>query len=251
MIATYSFLLGILTKCFDDVVDLKLPVGDLIQYSLQSVIVLFMTLVSYQDMYFSYACLFVVVLNSGFDHPFWKSFLPLTILFCVINLPWRGDHFILKLILSTIGVLSILGIAYLEDKYFPEEYSIRKIISRILAICVFLSGLIIIQILPFPRFSHVPIQKTIYLMTGYLLTSILFQCYSLAKETDAFAADLGRGTAVPRDLVGPFLGVVEEEDVRERAKDLRGAAERAEEADATNAGGSGAPMAVSHALRKP
>ena len=157
-----------------------------------------MTLVSYQDMYFSYACLVVVGLNSGFDHPFWKSFLPLTVLLCVINIPWRGDQFFLKLFLSTIGVLSILSIAYLEDLYFPEEYSIRKIVSRVLAIFIFLSGLVIIQLLPFPRFSHIPIQKTIYIMTGYLLTSIILQIYSLVKEMGGLEAVSGRGVDLGR-----------------------------------------------------
>lgn len=199
MYPVLSVLLGILTKVFDDVVDRGLPVEGIALHSLQTVIVLLFTLIAYQDVYFSYACLLVVLINSGFDHPFWNSFLPLTLILFLVSLPWRGSLFPIKLVLSTFGVMAILVVAYYEDKYFPEEYSLRKIISRMIATVVFLSGLWIIPRLPIalPRFSVVPIEKTIYLMSAYLMTSILFQTYDLVTDTveeadEAFGAMRGR-----------------------------------------------------------
>jgi len=203
MYHTFAALLGILTKVFDDVVDRGLPVEGIALHSLQTVIILLFTLVAYQDVYFSYACLIVVLLNSGFDHPFWNSFLPLTLLLFLLSLPWRGSLFPVKLVLSTFGVLAILLVAYYEDKYFPEEYSLRKIASRVVATVVFLSGLWIIHHLPFPmpRFSVAPIEKTIYIMSAYLMTSIAFQTYDLVTDTaavEAEAFDPIRGRAMVR-----------------------------------------------------
>lgn len=230
MYPTFSVLLGVLTKVFDDVVDRGLPVEGIALHSLQTVIVLLFALIAYQDVYFSYACLLVVVINSGFDHPFWNSFLPLTLILFLVSLPWRGSLFPVKLILCTLGVLAILVVAYYEDKYFPEEYSLRKIVSRVIASGIFLSGLWIIPRLPLPlpRFSVAPIEKTIYIMVAYLSTSIAFQTYDLVTVT--------------------ATGAAEEEAVRGRA--TRGRAERgAAEAEEGAAGADGAPKADSQARR--
>ena len=203
MYPTFSVLLGVLTKVFDDVVDRGLPVEGVALHSLQTVIVLLFTLIAYQDVYFSYACLLVVLINSGFDHPFWNSFLPLTLILFLMSLPWRGSLFPVKLVLCTFGVAAMLVGAYYEDKYFPEEYSLRKIVSRVVAVGIFLSGLWIIPRLPIalPRFSVAPIEKTIYIMIAYLITSIVFQSYDLVTVTGAAEdaeAETMRGRATRR-----------------------------------------------------
>lgn len=195
MYPTFSLLLGVLTKIVDDVVDRGFQMDGIVLHSLQSVIVLLFTLISYKDVYFSYSCLLVVMINSGFDHPFWNSFLPLTLILFVISLPWRGSLFPVKLLLCTFGVMAVLVGAYYEDKLFPEEYSLRKIASRAVAATIFLIGLWIIPHLPIPlpRFSVAPIEKTLYIMLSYLITSIVLQTYDLATETDV-GAILGRAT---------------------------------------------------------
>ena len=122
------FIFGIITKVYDDIVDIKLDISTNIIYILQSLIILFFTLTAYNDFYFSFPCVIVSLLNSGFDNPFWKSLIPVTIIVALLNIPYLGNRFILKILAATATVLGILVLAIFEDKLFPEEVSIEKIV---------------------------------------------------------------------------------------------------------------------------
>lgn len=181
MYPLYGLLLGILTKVFDDIVDRHQAIEDLTLSTLQSLIIMLYTLVGWNDVYFMYSCLFVIVLNSGFDHPFWNSFLPVTLVLFGVGLSERGDWFLPKLLFSTISVIGILSIAYIEELYFPEEYSLRKIISRVMTLIVFIVWLWVIPVLPLPAFFIVPLEKTLYIMSGYMFTSVVLQTYDILR----------------------------------------------------------------------
>jgi hypothetical protein len=188
----YSVCFGILSKLYDDVVDQKIIQNPFLIHSIQSLIIMFLTLIGYQDYYFTFACLFVIRLNSGFDHPFWNSFLPVMVFLFLTALPYGGDRMHLKMLLAICGVLFILFIAYLEEYYFPEEYSWRKVVSRIIGSIVFLmAGLFISEVPYMPQFGVEPVKKACFIMVGYLITSILLQIYALLGEGAALGGARG------------------------------------------------------------
>jgi hypothetical protein len=238
----YSVFFGILAKVYDDVLDQKILSNPKVVHTIQSLIILFLTLIGYQDFYFAYACLFVICLNSGFDHPFWNSFLPVMIVLFLTGAPYGGDRIPLKLVLATLAVLTILFFAYLEELYYPEEYSWRKVVSRIIGSGVFLGvGLVLSDIPYMPRFGIEPIKKTCFIMVGYLITSIILQVYALLEDEDAGAAlgfekGLGRGASEGAPLGFEIRGAKEEEEEDEEEEEAK---------EAETSSGTTAPVSLS------
>jgi multidrug transporter EmrE-like cation transporter len=177
----YPFILGIVTKVYDDIIDINLNVSTDIITILQSLIILFFTLTSYGDFYFSFACLVVSYLNPGFDNPFWKSIRYVAFILTIINLPNAGNNIILKTILSVLAIIGILLLAVFEDKLFPEEVSIEKIVFRFLLIFGFGIATIFLQmgILPIPRFAVEPLSKTTTIMCTNMIVSVSIMYYLL------------------------------------------------------------------------
>jgi hypothetical protein len=175
------FMLGIVTKIYDDIVDIKLDISTNIVHILQSLIILFFTLTAYNDFYFSFPCVIVSLLNSGFDNPFWKSIIPVTIIITLYNIPYLGNNFILKILAATAAVLGILVLATFEDKLFPEEVSIEKIFFRGMLMFVFAFGAVIInsKVLPLPNFSVKPIFKLATFMFSNMIASVSIMTYLL------------------------------------------------------------------------
>ena len=154
----YPFILGIITKVYDDIIDVRINISEDFIHILQSLIIMFFTLTSLGDFYFSFACCFVAFINSGFDQPFWKSLLPIAIIITFINI-FNTDIFnsrfvLIKIILCLLAVGSILVLAVFEDKLFPEEVSVEKIVFRSLLIFGFIGAIIVLKldILPLPNF---------------------------------------------------------------------------------------------------
>ena len=177
----YPFILGIVTKVYDDIIDIKLNVSQDVIQILQSLIILFFTLTAYGDFYFSFACLLISLLNSGFDNPFWKSLSSVALLLTVINLSNVGNNIILKIIASIGAIFSILLIAVFEDRLFPEEVSVEKIFFRFLLIFGFGIATIVLQIgiLPIPRFAIEPLSKTTTIMCMNMVVSVSIMSYLL------------------------------------------------------------------------
>lgn len=175
------FMLGIVTKIYDDIVDIKLDVSTNIVHILQSLIILFFTLTAYNDFYFSFPCVIVSLLNSGFDNPFWKSVIPITIIITLFNIPYVGNNFILKILAATGAVLGILLLATFEDKLFPEEVSIEKIGFRSILMIVFPIAALIInsKVLPLPNFSVKPLFKLSTFMFSNMIASVSIMTYLL------------------------------------------------------------------------
>lgn len=183
-------LLGMLTKIFDDIVDQKWPVSDDVVYTLQNAILLLYVFVSVGDIYFSYSCLFVILLNGGFDHPFWRSLFPVTVVLFLTAVA-SGDSegwLLMRLLLSTIGVIGVLGVAYMEELAFPEEASRRKRMARVVTVLFMVALLCFLPSLPLPTFSVVPIKKTLWIMVGYLVTSVGIQTVQMAGAASAAGA---------------------------------------------------------------
>jgi len=175
------FMLGIVTKIYDDIVDIKLDISTNIVHILQSLIILFFTLTAYNDFYFSFPCVIVSLLNSGFDNPFWKSLIPVIIIVTLLNIPYMGNRFILKILAATSAVLGIIVLATFEDKLFPEEVSIEKIVFRGMLMFVFAIGAVIInsKVLPLPTFSIKPLFKLASFMFSNMIASVSIMTYLL------------------------------------------------------------------------
>ena len=175
------FMLGIFTKIYDDIVDIKLDISTNIIHNLQAMIVLFFTLTAYNDFYFSFPCVIVSLLNSGFDNPFWKSLIPVIIIVTLLNIPYVGNRFILKILAATSAVLGIIVLATFEDKLFPEEVSIEKIVFRGMLMFVFAIGAVIInsKVLPLPTFSIEPLFKLASFMFSNMIASVSIMTYLL------------------------------------------------------------------------
>jgi hypothetical protein len=175
------FILGIITKVYDDIIDINLKVSNEIISALQSLIILFFTFTSQNDFIFSFACSVVSLLNKGFDNPFWKSLIIISIVLTIYNLPYCGNNILLKLFTALIALAGILTIAKFEDKLFPEEVSIEKIVFRILLLIIFglLSVLLYYNILPLPSFSVGPLLKTTIILFSNMIVSVSIMTYLL------------------------------------------------------------------------
>lgn len=204
--------LGVLTKVFDDIVDQKWVIADDVVYTLQNAILLLYVLVSVGDVYFTYGCLFVILLNGGFDHPFWRSLFPVTaVLFLTaVASAWsssESEWLLFRLLLSTAGVMGVLGVAYMEELAFPEEASQRKMVARGVTVLLMVAMLLLPSFLP--AFSVVPIKKTLWIMIGYLVTSVGIQALTLwpaSAATDPLAA-LASRMALARSAAAVDRGI--------------------------------------------
>jgi hypothetical protein len=180
---SYPFILGILTKVYDDSVDINL-FPEITPY-LQSLIVLFFALTAQNQFFFVFPCILVTALNNGFDNPFWKSLLPVSILLSMIYFPWGERLLFLKIVLSVLAVLMILAIAVVEEILFPEEWSKRKIIFRSILGILLAGGLAVystIAPLVLPRYAIEPLRIACYIQIGFTLMSVLTMSYMMYQD---------------------------------------------------------------------
>ena len=184
MSAVYPLILGIVTKVYDDIMDAGFEVPANIVSIIQSLIIFFLTLTALGDFYFSFACLVITSMNSGFDNPFWKSFFPICALLVVINLPNAGRWMFLKMILALFPLAAILFIAYMEELLFPEEVSPLKIMTRALLIVGFGFAALILElgILPIPSYGVIPLWKTSVLLSSHMMVSVANMSYILYRD---------------------------------------------------------------------
>jgi hypothetical protein len=175
----FPFLIGISGKIIDEIDDQQLQFNELFTYSLKSLNVCLFTLASKNDFLFSFATLILSIFGAGVDTFYWKSFIIVSIFLSIIYFSpvdnWQLFLFILTIIIITTQI---------EEYKFPEEYSLKKLISRILGLIVFIIVLFIPKILQkyniyFSTTNITYIRKLILIALGGLIVSIFSQLYFL------------------------------------------------------------------------
>lgn len=174
----FSILLGILVKCFDEIVDLHLEVPEFyIELIKGSILFLFFVL-GYSDFNFSVS-FFIVFLASflagGIDTSFWKV---ITVLLGFLSLV---SYTPLDTLLKIPIMLVMPILVYLEAKMFPEEQSLNKILNRV-GTSGFFSLMFIPQVNDFitANFGDIRFgEKQVLSVIGYYSVSICVQIYNL------------------------------------------------------------------------
>jgi hypothetical protein len=193
----YPILLGALIKIYDDMEDMKLVHQPVILSSLQSLIVLLFALTSFQDFYFAFSCFILCLFQIGFDHPFWKSLIPVTAVMFLINIPNSGNNTILKMILCIAAIAVFAVLAMVEEKLFQEEVSLQKIIFRTFLLFCFgvgfwlyfmYSDMLPTSLLPL-------ISKTLLILIAYLAVSVGNMSYQLFYSSNLRTDTTGVETA--------------------------------------------------------
>jgi len=184
MNAVYPLILGVVTKVYDDIMDAGYEVPANIVSIIQSLIIFFLTLTALGDFYFSFACLVISGLNSGFDNPFWKSIFPICSLLMIINFGYAGRWMLLKMILALFPLALILFIAYMEELLFPEEVSPLKLVMRVIMIIGFVFAAFVLElgILPIPSYGVIPLWKASVLLSSHMITSVASMSYLLYRD---------------------------------------------------------------------
>lgn len=181
MSAIFPVLLGIVTKLYDDAVDMNMNVSPVIVESLKSLMIALLVFTTGNDFYLAFSFFIVSLFNSGFDNPFWKSITPVAFLLTIYTLPYMGENAIYNILLCIIVLCGILLLAMFEDRLFSEEVSIEKITSRIL-ISIGLGLMIIVPYMDWfmvPEFSRHAIHTTTIVMFANMLTSACIMIYLL------------------------------------------------------------------------
>jgi len=174
----FSIMLGILVKCFDEIIDLNLEIDEFYIELIKGLILFLFFILGYSDFNFSIS-FFIVFLASylagGIDTSFWKI---TTILLGFLSLiSYKPLDNLLKLPLMLVMPILV----YLEAKMFPEEQSLNKILNRI-GTSTFFSLAFIPQINDFFTTNFGDIQfgeKQILSVIGYYSVSICVQIYNL------------------------------------------------------------------------
>jgi hypothetical protein len=176
----FPFLIGFSGKIIDDNDDQKLNLNQVLIQSLQSLNVCLFTLTSKDDFLFSFSTLILSIFGAGVDTYYWKSFILISI-FLSIHYFSPVDNWPLFILIITVIIIS----THLEENSFPEEYSIKKLISRVLGLIVF-SGVLILPpillkkydiVISTPNITY--IRKLILIGLGGIVDSIFSQLFFL------------------------------------------------------------------------
>lgn len=175
----FPFLIGISGKIIDEIDDQKLNISNIFIQSLKSLNVCLFTLASKNDFLFSFLTLILSLFGAGIDTFYWKSFIIISIFLSIIYFS-AIDNWSLFIFIISIIIIS----THFEENSFPEEYSIKKLISRVLGLII-LSGILLIpKILKkydiyYSTTNITYIRKLILIALGGLIASIFFQIYFL------------------------------------------------------------------------
>lgn len=175
----FPFLIGISGKIIDEIDDQQLNFNQFFTHSLKSLNICLFTLASKNDFLFSFSTLILSIFGAGVDTFYWKSFIIVSIFLSIIYFShidnWPLFIFILGLIIISTRV---------EENTFPEEYSIKKLICRILGLIIFTTMLFIPNIFKkynifYSTTNITYIRKLILIALGGLIVSVFFQIYFL------------------------------------------------------------------------
>jgi len=181
MSSIFPIGLGIVTKLYDDAVDIQLGISPVIVESLKSLMIALLVFTTGHDFYLAFSFLVVSLFNSGFDNPFWKSITPVALLLTLYTSPYMGDNAIYKIVACIVVLVGVLIVAMFEDRLFSEEVSIEKLVSRVL-ICIALGLMLVVPYMDWlmiPEFSRNSIHTTTIVMFSNMLTSVCIMTYLL------------------------------------------------------------------------
>ena len=175
----FPLFVGISGKIIDELIDNNISSNPIYLDVLKSIHISLFTLTAKNDFLFSFSTLILSLFGAGVDTNFWKSFIALSFIFSILYLSpvdnWSLFIFILLL---------ITYFTHIEEKTFQEEYSIKKLLFRVLAL-IFFTG---IYLLPFivKKYNFIIIttninyiRKLILIAIGGLIISIMYQIYFL------------------------------------------------------------------------
>jgi hypothetical protein len=170
MYSIISFMLGVVLKLTDDIIDLDINTSNLTLELLKGLVIALHTYIGYGD--FAYNLVIVTLLTAsyffkGIDCAYWQAIWIISIILCILSIAPLQSVWVIGLI-ALIATICI-GI---EAVIFTEETSIRKILWSVL----FGSVLLIIMKLPmFTNFigslaeNPISIYKLIYFGSGYFI----------------------------------------------------------------------------------
>ena len=186
----FPLLIGITGKIYDDIEDQHIIINPLITESLKSINLLFYTLTSKSDFMFSLSTLILAAIGAGIDNLFWKSFIFIaTVLSFISFLSFTSTNWRFFLVMITIFLI----FTHIEERAFPEEYSIKKLISRIFGVIIFAA----IYFIPSSYYIQKIFGNEYYIETGNinyfnklilvvlggLITSVISQIYFILKSS--------------------------------------------------------------------
>jgi hypothetical protein len=175
----FPFLTGFTGKIIDEIDDQKLNSSPILKEILKSLNICLFTLTCNNDFLFSFSTLILSVFGAGIDTEYWKSFIVISILLSIINYS-QIDNFPLLLFILLLIIIS----TRIEDNSFPEEYSTKKLLSRIfglvcIAVLYFLPTILKKNNIVINTTDINYIRKLILIALGGLTISICFQLYYL------------------------------------------------------------------------
>lgn len=175
----FPFLIGASGKIIDEIDDNKIHINSLVYESLKSINICFYTVSCKDDFLFSFSTFILSLFGAGIDTIFWKSFVFIGLFLSIIYLS-PIDNWPLFIAI----ILLIIVSTQFEENKFPEEFSIKKLISRIFGLCCLILILSLPHILKkydiiFSTTNINYIRKLILIAIGGLVVSIISQIYFL------------------------------------------------------------------------
>ncbi len=178
----FSFLFGSIGKIVDDIDDNKLNINPFIIEALKSLNICLFTLASTNDFLFSFSTFILSLFGAGIDNNYWKSFILISLFLSIIYFSEIDN---LPLFILIIGV--IIFSTHFEEKLFLEEFSTKKLLTRIIGFIFFIIIYFILSPKGLSKISNYSIQTTninyifklILIALGGLIISIFSQIYYL------------------------------------------------------------------------
>lgn len=178
----FPFLIGASGKIIDEIDDNNLNINSLLYESLKSINICFYTLSCKNDFLFSFSTFTISLLGAGIDTLFWKSFVFIGLFLSILYLS-PIDNWPLFILITTIIIIS----TRIEENAFPEEFSIKKLLTRLVGF-IFFAGIFFLSsseyLSKICNYSiHTTnityIRKLILIAMGGLCISIISQIYFL------------------------------------------------------------------------
>lgn len=180
----FSFLVGVTGKVYDDIEDLNLNINDLYKECFKSLNIVFYTIACRNDFMFSFATLCLALFGAGVDNNYWKSFAIISLILSILYFS-KPDNIPLFILIILLIIIS----TRIEETVYTEEFSIRKLLSRILGLLIFIlilfvpSSFYIQKIFGNEYYIETSnllyIRKLILIAVGGLMVSVISQLYFL------------------------------------------------------------------------